>query len=160
MTNLALTMLLGGLWHGAAWTFVFWGGLHGAYLAVHRLWRRRAPVDDDPLPRGGDLWRIAGTFHLVCLAWVFFRADSFAVATTLLARVATLAPGGIPVDGLPLLVLAAAVMACIDIAQRRTGMHVPHLHRPWVRGVLAGGATAGVLLFSGQAAVPFLYFQF
>jgi D-alanyl-lipoteichoic acid acyltransferase DltB (MBOAT superfamily) len=160
MINLALTMLLGGLWHGAAWTFVFWGGLHGAYLAVHRLWRRRTPADTEPLPRGRDIWRVVGTFHLVCLAWVFFRADSFTAAATMLARVATFAGGQLPVDGLPLVLLAGAVMLAIDIEQRRTGMHVPHLQRPWVRGALAGAATAGVLLFSGQAAVPFLYFQF
>src|SRR6476619_5793885 len=78
--NLMLTMLLGGLWHGAAWTFVIWGGLHGSALVWER-WRsdRRGPVE-----RAETRWttwraRIL-TFHFVCFAWIFFRADSFTAA--------------------------------------------------------------------------------
>lgn len=69
--NLFLTFLLGGLWHGAAWTFVIWGGLHGAALALHRLWRGA----------GLRLPRLAGwflTFVFVSLAWVVFRAPDMA----------------------------------------------------------------------------------
>ncbi len=69
--NLALVMLLGGLWHGAAWTFVIWGGIHGAFLIIERVWRRRAP--SVPMPH---VIRVAGTFLVVCLAWLFFRADT------------------------------------------------------------------------------------
>ncbi|HEY0416000.1 MAG TPA: MBOAT family protein [Gaiellaceae bacterium] len=78
--NLLLTMLLGGLWHGAAWTFVVWGGIHGAGLVVERAlgWR--------PHTRA-QLWlgRIL-TFHVVCVAWVFFRADSLSRAGDVLGR--------------------------------------------------------------------------
>src|SRR5262249_21767559 len=71
--NLMLTMLLGGLWHGASWTFVAWGGLHGLYLAVERALGVRA----DAAPTGLSLLaRRFLTFHLVCLAWVFFRAPT------------------------------------------------------------------------------------
>jgi len=66
-------MLLGGLWHGAGWTFVIWGGLHGLYLVAHHLWQRLAP------PLAGRAFRLAAwalTFLAVVLAWVIFRAES------------------------------------------------------------------------------------
>lgn len=72
--NLFLTMLLGGLWHGAAWNFVLWGGYHGLLLAGHRAWSAwRPPVS----PGRGRVWlsRLA-TFHLVCLGWILFRGPS------------------------------------------------------------------------------------
>ncbi len=162
LVNLSLTMLLGGLWHGAAWTFVFWGGLHGLYLAVHRMWRSRTPGADPVMPRWRDALPVLGTFHLVCLGWVFFRADGFGNAIAVLTTVGTFNNPSTPVDTSPLILLAAAMvtMILIDVEQRRTGMHVPHLHRPVLRGALAGTAAAAVILFAGQASVPFLYFQF
>lgn len=86
--NLMLTMLLGGLWHGAGWTFVFWGGLHGLYLIVNHAWR--AVRERHPLPRhpveaalGRGL-----TFLAVVCAWVFFRAPSWEKAVAILAGMA------------------------------------------------------------------------
>jgi hypothetical protein len=74
-----ITMLLGGLWHGAGWTFVVWGGLHGVYLCIYHAWSAligaRRPA--------GPIRGIAGaavTFVAVCLGWVFFRAESFGAA--------------------------------------------------------------------------------
>jgi D-alanyl-lipoteichoic acid acyltransferase DltB (MBOAT superfamily) len=81
--NLMLTMLLGGLWHGAAWTFVVWGGLHGAYLAINHAWRHalaRAPRLQAGLGRFPRLAALCGwalTFLAVVVAWVVFRAESF-----------------------------------------------------------------------------------
>jgi alginate O-acetyltransferase complex protein AlgI len=72
--NLMITMLLGGLWHGASWTFVVWGGLHGAYLALER-WLGRKPG-------------ILATFLVVTITWVFFRAHTFADAWDLLRSMA------------------------------------------------------------------------
>ena len=76
--NLFLTMLLGGLWHGAAWTFVFWGVLHGAGLCVERLWRER--WGGVSMTRLGRLLRVALVFHFVCFTWIFFNAESFPAA--------------------------------------------------------------------------------
>jgi D-alanyl-lipoteichoic acid acyltransferase DltB (MBOAT superfamily) len=78
--NLMLTMLLGGLWHGAAWTFVVWGGIHGLGLAVERAtgWR--------PHTRAQQWLGRLLTFHVVCLGWIFFRADSFGTARDVIAR--------------------------------------------------------------------------
>jgi D-alanyl-lipoteichoic acid acyltransferase DltB (MBOAT superfamily) len=78
--NLMLTMLLGGLWHGAAWTFVLWGGIHGVGLAIERAtgWRPHTRVQQ-------WLGRLL-TFHVVCLGWIFFRADSFGTARDVIVR--------------------------------------------------------------------------
>jgi len=84
--NLMITMLLGGLWHGAGWTFVIWGGLHGVYLVINHAWRglkQRMGWQD-----GGGLARFGAgllTFILVVIGWVFFRADNFSVATEMLS---------------------------------------------------------------------------
>ncbi len=82
--NLMLTMLLGGLWHGAGWTFVAWGALHGLYLVINHGWRalcKRTPALT-PMFAG---WRgVSLTFFMVVLAWVFFRAASFGAAAHML----------------------------------------------------------------------------
>ncbi|MHA7872917.1 MAG: MBOAT family O-acyltransferase, partial [Hyphococcus sp.] len=82
--NLFIVMLLGGLWHGAAWTFVVWGGLHGAYLCVNHTW--------DRFMKGRVIFGSAGamaiTFLATLLAWVFFRAETFDAAFAILAALA------------------------------------------------------------------------
>jgi len=82
--NLMLTMLIGGLWHGASWTFVVWGGLHGTYLIVHRLarGRHRDLTFEIRTPSQFIAYLVAtlATFHLVCLTWLFFRAADFSQA--------------------------------------------------------------------------------
>lgn len=87
--NLALTMLLGGLWHGASWTFVAWGAVHGAVLAVERalgIGRKEGASAPRPIVR---LLCIVATFHVVCLAWVMFRAESFGDMGIYLTRMFT-----------------------------------------------------------------------
>jgi D-alanyl-lipoteichoic acid acyltransferase DltB (MBOAT superfamily) len=81
--NLMITMLLGGLWHGAGWNFVFWGGLHGAYLCLNHAWSALAGTVR--LPR---VLAVALTFVAVTLAWVFFRAGSFSIALDVLSGMA------------------------------------------------------------------------
>jgi D-alanyl-lipoteichoic acid acyltransferase DltB (MBOAT superfamily) len=90
--NLMATMLLGGLWHGAGWTFVIWGGLHGLYLACNHAWRAfRAEVLGHDPERHTAAGRVAGTaltFLAVVVAWVFFRAPSLPVAFNILGAMA------------------------------------------------------------------------
>lgn len=88
--NLMMTMLLGGLWHGAGWTFVLWGALHGLYLTINHAWRdlRRRIGFTPRQSRGGRIFARALTFLFVVLAWVFFRAESFSAAMTLLKTLA------------------------------------------------------------------------
>ncbi|MCX7140162.1 MAG: MBOAT family protein [Proteobacteria bacterium] len=87
--NLMITMLLGGLWHGAGWTFVIWGGLHGLYLVVNHAWRAVHGRWPPTLPPA--LARVLAqllTFVAVVVAWVFFRADSLAAAQAMLEGMA------------------------------------------------------------------------
>ncbi|MBV9523313.1 MAG: MBOAT family protein [Alphaproteobacteria bacterium] len=91
--NLFLTMLLGGLWHGAAWTFVAWGALHGVYLAANhgwQAWRRRNGRGSGGMGRAGRWGAILLTFLAVVIGWVVFRAESFAAALRILAGMAGL----------------------------------------------------------------------
>lgn len=81
--NLFLTMVIGGLWHGAAWNFVFWGVLHGGFLGLERLVSKVLKLDKEyPF---GKFFGTVMVFHFVCLTWVFFNAESFAVAWQYLA---------------------------------------------------------------------------
>ena len=82
--NLVVTMLLGGLWHGAGWTFVFWGGLHGFYLMGHRYWRRWTKSYSFTQSKIYSLTSVLLTFLAVLVSWVFFRADSFQSAIAIL----------------------------------------------------------------------------
>ena len=86
--NLLATMLIGGLWHGAAWTFVIWGALHGAYLMINHGWRwLRRRIGVPALPGGGVL-ATATTFVAVVVAWVFFRAPDAGTALGIIAGMA------------------------------------------------------------------------
>jgi alginate O-acetyltransferase complex protein AlgI len=84
--NLMLTMLIGGLWHGAGWTFVAWGAIHGSALVGERWWRDRPGYVERPVVGMRRVWRRLLTFHVVCFAWIFFRADSFGDAWDLIVR--------------------------------------------------------------------------
>lgn len=89
--NLLITMLLGGLWHGAGWTFVIWGGLHGLYLMMNHAWlgaRKRWGLDASKPTRTGRVAGVALTFGAVMVGWVFFRADSFSAALSMLRGMA------------------------------------------------------------------------
>ncbi|WP_347988944.1 MBOAT family protein [Methylomonas sp. AM2-LC] len=83
--NLMITMLLGGLWHGAGWTFIIWGGLHGIYLIINHLWRAMKAYLQ--IGQGGRMFNFLSgilTFGAVVVGWVFFRADTYSSAITLL----------------------------------------------------------------------------
>lgn len=88
--NLALTMLLGGLWHGASWTFIAWGGLHGIYLVIERFLQKIAPSTPiwSRLPM--QILFALITFIAVSIAWIFFRAESFMQAFTIISSMLTL----------------------------------------------------------------------
>jgi hypothetical protein len=89
--NLMITMLLGGLWHGAGWTFVIWGGLHGLYLVANHAWRaaRARWIADVKFPAGLAVWLGRPlTFLAVVVAWVFFRAETLPAALVILEGMA------------------------------------------------------------------------
>ncbi len=160
--NVMITMLLGGLWHGAGWTFVAWGTFYGVGLAIGRWRARRARAVGDVAPATG--WVLAGkrvvTFHLVCLGWVFFRADSIEGAFEVLGRL--FAPGSLTLVT-PLVLLAIGGMLA---AQYLPSEPLTRLRSGFSRlGPVLQGAALAVVLFSittlGTGGVtPFIYFRF
>jgi alginate O-acetyltransferase complex protein AlgI len=149
-----ITMLLGGLWHGASWTFVVWGGLHGAALALHKWMTERWPV-------AGPLRRAFGvpvTLGFVMVCWVFFRAPTFHTAGVMLSRLAFIDPAGCQWPYVQALVaLAAAVLAHAWVAGGRTLAF--DFARP-VHVALLGSALIIDLLYTPSVHSPFIYFQF
>ena len=150
--NVVATMLLGGLWHGAAWTFVAWGGVHGVALAVNGLWARRG-------------WRMpwgvgwGATLLFVVLAWVLFRAPDFATAVRVYTGMTGAEGWGRVRVEAPAVLGLAAVVALFGPTSQVVALEMAAPRR-WVAG-LAGAALAGLLLLAG-GRVPneFIYFQF
>lgn len=163
LVNLSITMVLGGLWHGAAWTFVLWGALQAFGLVVHRLWSESGSRAVQAL-RSRPGWRIAATvltFHFVCLGWIFFRAPTLDAALEVLAGLAQ--PWSIGPWLTPALLLAVALGTL--------GQFTPAVARRAARGLLErlpvpalGAAFALAVLaievLGPSGIAPFIYFQF
>lgn len=156
--NLMATMLLGGLWHGASWNFVVWGGLHGLYLVVHKLTRDgRVPTEE---PRWRDIPAMATTFVAVSLTWVFFRSPDFATSAQFFRSLVRL-EGEWSQSEVLLVSLAALSTLGLDLVTRHGRLSPAMVSRqPMTAGVLTGLAIAAVVLFSGGDPRPFVYFQF
>jgi D-alanyl-lipoteichoic acid acyltransferase DltB (MBOAT superfamily) len=160
--NLMLTMLLGGLWHGASWTFVVWGGLHGLYLVVHKLLTGGAVPAAQPTMR--DVPNIVLTNIAVLVAWVFFRADGFGQAWDVLAGIATFRPGPVLAADVAMIGLFVVLLVVSDLRQRRhhegSTSDEPAAQHPLLLGASLGSVLVAIVLFSGGTPVPFIYFQF
>lgn len=178
--NLMITMVLGGLWHGAGWTFVVWGTLHGVYLLIAHAWRALRGATDETAPRS-RLGAFAGrglTFLAVVVAWVFFRAASLGDAVTLLGSMLGRNGAVWPADGFALCAQLAALLALVWWApstQQIMARFEPALgFRPTAEGEIPswlgwrptrGFAVAvGVISLFGLLGInrysEFLYFQF
>ncbi len=156
--NLTITMLLGGIWHGAAWKFVLWGALHGGGLALERA----AGLGDGP--RRTRWVRIVATlvvFHFVCLAWIFFRASSMENA---LGVIEGLARWGEPLLlAKPYLVALIVLSLAINFTPRDLLNRLEATLSRWplvVRGVVAGLVVVLIETMGGDGVAPFIYFQF
>lgn len=161
--NLMITMLLGGLWHGAAWTFVLWGGLHGIGLAVERWSAERRGGDRGrpaPTVRGRMLQRLV-TFHVVCLGWVLFRAESLETAGALLWRALT-AWGPAPAVT-PTVLALIAIGIGVQYVPRDVGARLEAAFARLRPVPMAAALGAGLLVLDAlgpQGVAPFIYFQF
>jgi D-alanyl-lipoteichoic acid acyltransferase DltB (MBOAT superfamily) len=151
--NLMITMLLGGLWHGAAWTFVLWGGFHGAALSVERLLRGRvrAPV-----------WlRWVVVFHLVIGAWVLFRASDIGTAWKFLERLVSSGP--FTLWSAPAVLAVAAVMGLQLVPDRPLSwlrVRVEELATPALAAALLVVIICVAATVPSQGVPPFIYFRF
>jgi alginate O-acetyltransferase complex protein AlgI len=152
--NLMITMLLGGLWHGAAWGFVLWGGIHGTALVVEHQFRGR----ETPFPEWLK-WFI--TFHIVVLAWIVFRAPDLAIAGDLFSQLTAWGEATVITWTTALLVLGTIGLQLLP--ERETGelrLRVEQLHP-----AAMGAALAAVVMFVAatvptQGVPPFIYFAF
>lgn len=158
--NLFLTMFLGGIWHGAAWTFIAWGTLHGSVLVLERMVRSAVSF---PL-RASPFAAVAGvliTFHIVCASWIFFRADSFSAASDYFSGLFSFT-GGLSVATPGLAVLIGAMLMSQFLP---SGWWARGGRRVAEKGVLPAGALfcaviSVILLLAPEGTAPFIYFQF
>ena len=169
--NLLLTMLLGGLWHGANWTFVLWGGIHGLGLAVERKISKMLRLPGNKHAAAADCgstlfslksWtgRIV-IFHLVCLAWVFFRAQSLAAAGEMLAGMTVWRWRPEFVTAFAFLAFFAIPLFLIDLVNEYRGEE--YLFENYHEGLRLAYACLGFValaIYSGNNLNAFIYFQF
>ena len=161
--GLIVTMLLGGIWHGAAWTFVIWGLLHGIGLAVMRgveTLRKRFGWQTT-----NSIWSNAGavfvTFHFVCLTWIFFRAESFPQAFAVFHSLGTFTTNteNLPLPLLLIIALTFAAQWLSDNWGNQTQRAFVWLPAP-AQAMLLAGLAMGLYLIASSDVVPFIYARF
>ena len=162
--NLMATMLIGGFWHGAGWTYIIWGGLHGLYLSAHKLMLdARAESSSDAAPMGlpSRIFKTVFTFHLVCLTWIFFRAKDLSAVGEYLAG---LGSGWSQLNSYYLLpaVFYVLLVLLLDWACWYKDRESPvDSNTPWILRACVYAVMVAMILWVGSAVVvPFIYFQF
>jgi len=158
--NLVITFALAGLWHGASWTFVLWGLLHGAGQAAHRAFTAVWPN-----PKNTPRWRvIAGTFitfHFVAAAWIFFRCDSMAQAAELLGRLGEFSIGTGNISLPVVAATSAAILLQFAPVDWLTILRVRFVALPaMAQGLLLACVAMLVRWISGAQISPFIYQRF
>ena len=162
--NLLATMLIGGLWHGAAWTFVLWGGYHGVLLVVYRWLSSNSHPDHVAVGWAGrstHVLQILLMFHLTCFGWLLFRAVSTEQIISMLGALVTLSAPGPTMSGLPALAWGAGLLVAVQLWQLYKADLLALFRLPLV----ARGSAYIVLLYSCYflargTAQQFIYFQF
>lgn len=160
---LSATMLIGGFWHGANWTFLVWGALHGFGQAIAWYYRERLRTPAQAAfwsSPAGNLCGWALTMVVVNVAWVYFRAPDMAVAGTYLQRMLGGAQGtaALAPDRVQLALLGASVALHV-VAYAQPQRTLPWPGSPWARGALVGAAYVALVALK-QADAPFIYFNF
>ena len=169
--NIMITMLLGGLWHGASWTFVAWGALHGIYLCAERLTVRRRPAATPSLPPGAATLSPATVikgllvFIAVALAWVFFRAPGFDAAGQILAALIGRPAEGAHAAALTttdisqvMIVIAAMLLLQWTARDRSIAGYIAQSPR-WLLPII-WATMAWLVILSAQNSQSFIYFRF
>ena len=154
--NLAITMMLGGIWHGAALKFVVWGAVHGVALGVERFLLPRRPAG-----RGWTIIATVLTFHVVCLAWVVFRAEDLQAAITYFGAMAQFSAGSTQVTPFTLTLVGLGLSLHFVPADfvNRVASRVT-AWPDWALGACGGLGIVGVTALGPDGVAPFIYFQF
>jgi alginate O-acetyltransferase complex protein AlgI len=163
--NLLATMLLCGLWHGASWNFVFWGGLHGVSLAIHRAWNRWNPLaafmENRIFQFAWNMFARFLTLTVVLVGWIFFRGGSWTAAWQYLSRIATWTHDGTRFASPYILAALATVVLVHLVVPKDFDWFADVPQRPVIVRVLAYGALLFLIVcFGASDAAPFIYFQF
>jgi alginate O-acetyltransferase complex protein AlgI len=163
--NLMITMALGGLWHGASWTFVVWGILHGAYLIIHRgiqaVCKRRPRLEWLLQSPPGRAVSIALTFACVCAGWVFFRAQTFSAAALVLKRIVGRHAGvGAPLASVSLWYTVALMAICHVLAHTGVWKKLAVRTPAPVLGFGYATVLTLALVLAPDSGKAFIYFQF
>jgi len=155
---LMTTMLLGGLWHGANWTFVIWGAMHGIVLAAERLWREYKPAGWRSIPPAIGIFV---TFHIVTLSWIFFRSATFADAIAYLGGIGAGDFGATILTplGLVLILFGMSLHGFPPHAIQHAAIRVRTMPAVWV-GLLTGLSILVIDAMRPEGVAPFIYYQF
>ena len=158
--NLLLTMLVSGLWHGANWTFVFWGGLHGIYLVANSIYSKFS----GRVAFAPKFIRIITTYIFIVLAWILFRANSISDAYLIILKIVT-DQGQLYIgEGIPSLLLPLMMITILLIKEIKDEYHIPlalmHNHNPWISIPASALIIATILLCAEFNSGQFIYFQF
>lgn len=158
--NLMMVMLLGGLWHGASWNFVIWGGLHGGALAVHKFYSDWVGRSRKPSSWFSQLCAGVSTFLFVCLTWIFFRSPNFSASMFMLQKLFHLSdPAGMNWVSTTL-TIAVPGLILSDYARNQLNQGV-RLSLSSFRGLFVFFFVLfGVLFLMPTNPTPFIYFQF
>lgn len=156
-----ITMLLGGLWHGASMNFLVWGGLHGLALCIHQMLGGETKQGALPRLSFSDVPKIVTTYAAVSLITVFFLPETLSGAFTYLSGLFSFRGGPFDMNGGLLFAICAGFVLVIDIAQRTSGKHDVVLQWPAVvRGASYATIVLWLLIWMGGKAQEFIYFQF
>ncbi len=167
--NLMITMILGGLWHGASWTFVIWGTLHGIYLAVHKFLIKGKKIvsENKPLKSLADILRFLPssiiTYLLVVITWLFFRAKGMDDIQMFIFKCSDWTWGNYPLRFMTILLGFTAITMIFDILEYKTHSHVYFKRigsRSFMFGLLSAMYLSVVLFLINSKPLPFIYFQF
>jgi D-alanyl-lipoteichoic acid acyltransferase DltB (MBOAT superfamily) len=161
--NLFLTMVIGGLWHGANWTFVMWGALQGGFLVAERVvkdkWAERGAIGLPPPLVKVLQWLL--TFNFICFAWIFFRAPNFSSATDVIGRLISGGGGASLVT--PLLIVTVVAMLASQFVPERVPAEMTERFAqlaPVLQIIILGVGLVLIDALGPEGIAPFIYFQF
>jgi D-alanyl-lipoteichoic acid acyltransferase DltB (MBOAT superfamily) len=163
--NLMLTMLLGGLWHGASWNFVIWGGLHGVYLIIHKLILKKRKIRSTNITRFKfiDVFNIFITYILVLFTWLFFRATDFQTIKIFFGKLFHWEQSDHTLRFVTIVLSYVLCTVFLDLMEYKKGKHT------YILDIKSNGVKLGILFVLFFVSIiyilqvdplPFIYFQF